>query len=134
MDVDCVDIGLVVCNCKPGEKSALSDTQKFQLLTNHFKARCRQQVPLAYTVSRGQKVWKELEGQLPVVLEQRISLQLVYSPSQKGGFCKYCAIYAHSNKSTLGVLVKILFTKFSRAKGKEGILTMQPFLNCKTVW
>ncbi|XP_072168372.1 uncharacterized protein [Diadema setosum] len=48
---------------------------------------------------------------------------LVYSPSQKGGFCKYCTLYAKSNKSPFGGLVKVPFTKFARAKGKDGILT-----------
>ena len=120
MNVDCDDIGLAVC--KPGEKSAISDTQKFQLLTNHFKPDADSKLPLAYQeleVKKSGKTWK-VSFQLSWSKEYP---WLVYSPSQKGGFCKYCAIYAHSNKSTLGVVVKIPFTRFSRTKGKDGILT-----------
>ena len=38
-------------------------------------------------------------------------------------FCKYSALHAHSITSTFRVLVKLLFAKFTRAKGKDGILT-----------
>ena len=57
MYVDCVDIGLAVC--KPGEKSALSDTQKFQLLKNHFRPDADSKVLLAYQeVKKSGKSWK----------------------------------------------------------------------------
>ena len=57
MNVDCIDNGLAVC--KPGEKSALSDTQNFQLLTNHFKPDVDSKVPLAYQeVKKSGKSWK----------------------------------------------------------------------------
>ena len=67
--------------------------------------------------ARGQRVGKELEGQLPVVMEQRISLASVFTITKWWFLQNTCAIYAHRNKSTLGVLVKIPFTQFSRAKG-----------------
>ena len=47
MDVDVVDVSLHVC--KPlDEKSTLCDTEKFQLLTNHFKHDGGSKVALAY--------------------------------------------------------------------------------------
>lgn len=114
MDVDVIDVGLLA----PDEKSKLSDTKKFQLLTNHFKP--DKSSMLAFQeVRKGGNNWK-VSFQISWLEEYP---WLVYSPSQKGGFCKYCTLYAKSNKSTFGVLVKVPFTKFARAKGKDGILT-----------
>ena len=115
MDVDVIDIGLF---CKPSdEKSTPSDTQKFQLLTNHFKPDGDSKVPLAYQdVKKAGKNWK-VYFQMSWLKEYP---WLVYLPSQKGGFCKYCALYAQSsNTSTFGVLVKLPFTKLTHAKGRD---------------
>ena len=51
---------------------------------------------------------------------------LVYSPSVKGGYCKYCVLlFAEDNstRTTPGVLVATPFTNFQKATGKDGILT-----------
>ena len=45
---------------------------------------------------------------------------LVYSPSQGGGYCKYCVLFSSASTETLGVFVKNPFKFFSKAKGKEG--------------
>ena len=106
--------------CKPGEKSALSDTQNFQLLTNHFKPDVDSKVPLAYQeVKNSGRAGRSDSSCLGAKNTPAASVFTI----TKGLFLTYCAIYAHSNKSTLEVLVKILLTKFSRAKGKDGILT-----------
>ena len=47
MDDNVFNVGLPVCK-PPDETSALSDTQKFQLLLNHFKPDRGSKVPLAY--------------------------------------------------------------------------------------
>ena len=118
IDVGIIDIGLLAC--KPSNKSTLSDAQKFQLLTNHFKPDGDSIVPLAcQEVRKSGKTWN-IRFQLSWLKEYT---WLVYSPSQKGGFCKYCVLHAYCKKSHLGVLVKTPFTRFSRAKGKDGILT-----------
>lgn len=51
---------------------------------------------------------------------------LVYSPSAKGGYCKYCVLFFAKDNSTRtkpGVLVATPFTNFRKATGKDGILT-----------
>ena len=119
MDLDVLDIGLFVS--KPEKISSLSDTDKYQLLINHFTP--QDGVPLAYLeVQKAGKSWKA-SFQLSWLNEYH---WMVYSPSEKGGFCKYCALYAHIDKGFLSVLVKSPFTKFGRAKGKDGILTNHP--------
>ena len=50
---------------------------------------------------------------------------LAYSPSQGGGYCKYCVLFAKPGpRVTLGTLVKTPFKTFSKAKGKDGYLTL----------
>ena len=78
-------------------------------------------------------LWHIARGQKKLGKSWKVGFHLSYIPYRiplanvftitKGGFCKYCAICTHSNKSTPGVLVNIPFTKFSRAEGKNGILT-----------
>ena len=51
---------------------------------------------------------------------------LVYSPSAKGGYCKYCVLFFAKDDSARtkpGVLVATPFTNFGKATGKGGILT-----------
>lgn len=51
---------------------------------------------------------------------------LVYSPSQKGAFCKSCVLFPTRPKGVHGThaLVNSAFTKLSKAKGKEGVLDL----------
>ena len=51
---------------------------------------------------------------------------LVYCPSAKGGYYKYCVLFFAKDNSTRtkpGVLVATPFTNFRKATGKDGILT-----------
>lgn len=43
---------------------------------------------------------------------------LAYSPSQGGGYCKYCVLFSSASTEKLGVFVKTPFKNFSKAKGK----------------
>ena len=48
---------------------------------------------------------------------------LVYSPSQKGGFCKYCVLFPPASSCIkTGVLVSQPMQKFNKATGKGGYL------------
>ena len=49
---------------------------------------------------------------------------LTYSPSQGGGYCTYCVLFGKLKKGLLGNLVKTPFRNFSKAKGKDGYLTL----------
>lgn len=116
VDVDAFDIGSFLQT--KTNMATLSDTEKFQLLTNHVRPDGK--TPLAYQDSTASgKAWK-ISFQLPWLDEYP---WLVYSPSQMGGYCKYCALYGNSKHGTLGVLVKTPFTNFRRAKRKDGVLT-----------
>ena len=96
----------------------MSDSERFQVLTNHFKP--EKGTKLAYQqVKKSDKTWN-VYFQTSWLTEVP---WLVYSPAREGGFCKYCRMYGHISKGTLGVLVKSPFTRFSKAKGKDGILT-----------
>ena len=107
-----VDIGLIA------NPSRVSDSERFQVLTNHFKL--EKGTKLAYQqVKKSDKTWN-VNFQTSWLTEFP---RLVYSPARDGGFCKYCCMYDHISKGTLGVLVKSPFTRFSKAKGKDGILT-----------
>lgn len=51
---------------------------------------------------------------------------LVYSPSAKGGYCKYCVLFFAKDNGTRtkpGVLVATPFTNCRKATGKDGTLT-----------
>ncbi len=118
MHFEAFDIGSIVQLRKTSNKTTLSDTDKFELLTNHVKPDGK--VPLPYQeVKKSGKVWK-ISFQLSWLTEYS---WLVYSPSQKGGFCKFCVLYGNTKHGTLGVLVKSPFTNFRHAKGKDGVLT-----------
>ena len=54
---------------------------------------------------------------------------LVYSPSEQGGFCKYCALFPPTTSQIkTGVLVSIPMKKFNKATGKCGYLVMHEHL------
>ena len=55
---------------------------------------------------------------------------LLYSPSQGGGYCKYCILFnTKLHKGYLGTLVKSPFRNFSKAKGKDGCLVATKNMN-----
>ncbi|XP_071477426.1 52 kDa repressor of the inhibitor of the protein kinase-like [Diadema antillarum] len=104
------DIGLLV-------SGQSSDSDRYHYLTHSYQGRefatyevtkKGKRVPLTF-----QESWlKDYEW-------------LSYSHSQGGGYCKYCVLFqAKLAKGVLGTLVKTPFKNFSKAKGKDGILTL----------
>eukprot|EP00057_Strongylocentrotus_purpuratus_P002048 XP_003723740.1 PREDICTED: 52 kDa repressor of the inhibitor of the protein kinase-like [Strongylocentrotus purpuratus] len=105
------DIGLLVT----GRSSVVTDSDRYHYLTHSYQGRefvtyevtkKGKRIPLSF-----QESWlKDYEW-------------LSYSPSQGGGYCKYCVLFkAKLVKGVLGTLVKTPFKNFSKAKGKEGCL------------
>lgn len=107
------DIGVLAS----GEKqvTSVSDSDKYKYLTHEHEW-----VDFAtYEVmKKGKKI--PLTFQASWLKEFR---WLAYSPSQGGGYCKYCVLFAKIKKGVMGTLVKTPFRNFSKAKGKDGYLT-----------
>ena len=72
-----------------------------------------------------QNVVKGKQKKSKTLTFQRAWLQrypwLVYSPSQRGGFCKYCVLFPSSTLGS-GSLVTKCFNNLKKATGKDGVL------------
>ena len=100
----------------------LTDSEKYHLLTHHFKPSSTYQFPLfQYGKQKRsfQHTWlSRYNG-------------LVYSELDKGGYCKYCVLFgqcAYSVTSFVGVLISRPLTNFQKASAKlrehfEGLST-----------
>lgn len=117
------DIGLHV-------GSVVDDFTKRVLLENHWEP----PPPPGYKLPFSEQQCRDKDGEVRTV-KRYLSKKhidsfhwLVYSPSKKGLYCKYCALFSHHrtaghNKGVaLGMLVTEPLRNFKKLKGKDGAL------------
>ena len=88
--------------------SSLSDQEKYEFLRGEGKHS-------KFTTIKVKKKGREVSLTFQSSWLQEFDW-LTYSPSQEGGFCKYCVQFGQISKGYLGILVKKPFKNFSRAK------------------
>ena len=95
--------------------TSVTDTDRYNYLTHEYQG---EHFATYEVTKKGKKI--PLTFQASWLKEFR---WLAYSPSQRGGYCKYCVLFAKIKKGVMGILVKTPFRNFSKAKGKDGYLT-----------
>lgn len=114
-----LDIGTIVS----GDVSvdSLSNETKAQYLKKHFVPSTSYKFPGETVIKGKDKKSKTLTFQHSWLSEFE---WLVYSPSEEGGYCKYCTLFPPQDErvSKTGVLVSKPLNRYSKVKGKEGIL------------
>ena len=103
------------------QSTSLSAQEKASFLKNNF-------VPgkdYKFSTQILPKKWKKAEDAQVSKFWLDQHKWLVYSPSQQGGFCKYCVLFPPTTyQIKTGVLVSIPMKKFNKATGKIGYLAM----------
>ena len=107
------DIGLLVS----GKLSAATDSDRYHFLTHGYQGT---EFATCEVTKNGKRIQLKFQESWLKEFEW-----LSYSESQGGGYCKYCVLFqAKLDKGYLGTLVKKPFKNFSKAKGKDGVLTL----------
>ena len=114
----CYDIGDIASGKIP--LAALTREHRVHYIKNHFVPGKQFQLS-TYTLQRG--------DDRKVLSFQRAWLEqykwLVYSSSQKGGYCKFCVLFPlKSSKTQSAVLVNAPMCKYNKATGKCGHLSV----------
>ena len=91
---------------------------------HHFEPPWNYKHVLKQTVSKGRKkINKVLTFQHSWMEKYK---WLVYSPSQEGGYCKFCVLFPPKDPriKTIGVLVQSCMQKLHKVSGKDGYLAV----------
>ena len=104
------------------QSTSLSAQEKASFLKNHFVPGKDYKFSTQILPKEGGKKQKMLTFQHSWLEQHK---WLVYSPSQQGGFCKFCVLFPPTTSQIkTGVLVSIPMKKFNKATGKCGYLAM----------
>ncbi|XP_071965592.1 52 kDa repressor of the inhibitor of the protein kinase-like [Antedon mediterranea] len=116
--VICKDVGDIVN--KLIDISTLTPSEKLKYIDNHFVPDSNYKHFLKQIVMQGEGRSKTLTFQYSWLDQYK---WLVYSPSDHGGYCKYCVMFP-PDKTNLSnaVLVGRPFKILKHAKGKDGVL------------
>ena len=113
---DGIDITVDLGKLLTGEidRNALSDTDRYNFLTKHYKPTKSSCLPFQTIIISG------VEKKRYFHIEWLNEFEwLVFSPACRGGLCKYCVLYGEISKGVLGQLVKEPFTNFKKLKVKK---------------
>lgn len=110
--------------------SMLSDNEKFQLLTNHWKGGKEYKYPTSEHTKR-----RRVEHRRPQLSNFETYKWLVFSQSKNGLFCKNCAIFqsssgvGHNQNESGKRLVTEPLQSYSKLTGKDGHLLTHSHTN-----
>ncbi|KAJ8032894.1 Zinc finger MYM-type protein 1 [Holothuria leucospilota] len=112
------DVGDIVQNRVSLE--TLDQAARIKYVENHFHPPASYENYCTQIIHKGNQGAKTLKFQ-SLWLDQYN--WLVYSPSEAGGYCKYCVVFPPKNsRLTNAVLINRPFQNLQKAKGKEGVL------------
>lgn len=117
-----LDVGELVKTSASSEQlesaiHSLTNSEKYQYLTEHFKPTKGYQFPSTYMNKCNRSFQHKWLTKYP---------WLVYSPELDGGFCLPCFFFA-TNRSTKGVLVNSAFTRWTKVTSTLGSHAMMEY-------
>lgn len=112
------DVGTSLDKTRP-----LTSAFMYSCLRHHYEPNSNDIKLSAQLVTSGSRKGKQLSFQTTWLKEYP---WLVYSPSLRGGLCKFCVLFSSNpdryKQENLGMFVKKPFQNFKKAKGKDGYL------------